>query len=105
MNDNGTGPAEKKRPPRRSLKPRRQDRQTRPDDDFNWNRVLKVVLSWSAIILVVFLVMSIFKNSDTSEIEITYTEYLELLHSDLILEATIKKSDLIRTGRPPKLPT
>jgi cell division protease FtsH len=95
MNEDGTGPGERKRTSRRSFKPRRQERPTRPDDDFNWNRVLKVVLSWSAIILVVFLVMNVFNGPDSAEIEITYTEYLDLLHADLIREATIRKSDLM----------
>ncbi len=66
----------------------------RQDDDFNWNKVLKVILSWSAIIVLVFLVMTLFKGSDTGEIEITYTEYRDLLERNLIQEAVIKKSEL-----------
>jgi len=73
---------------------KRQDQQ-RPDDDFNWNRVLKVVLSWSAVILVVFLVMSLFKESDSTEMEVTYTEYQALMESGSIEEATVRKSDLM----------
>ncbi len=96
-NENGSRqsePPEKKRTVRRSIR-RKSDRQYRPDDDFNWNRVLKVVLSWSAIILLVFVVMSLFKESDSAELEVTYTEYLDLLHTDAIAEATIRKSDLM----------
>jgi cell division protease FtsH len=73
---------------------KRQNPQMRPDDDFNWNRVLKVVLSWSAIILMVFLVMTLFKGTEGNEVEITYTEYRAFLESNEIAEATIKKSDL-----------
>lgn len=75
-------------------KGRRPNQQNRPDDDFNWNKVLKVVLSWSAIILLVFLVMTIFKGTDATEVEITYSEYLEYLNNNEIAQATIKKSDL-----------
>jgi cell division protease FtsH len=78
----------------RGLRSRKQER-PRPEDDFNWNRVLKVVLSWSAIILLVFLVMSLLKGGDTTEVELTYTEYLNLLRGDAIAEATVRKSDLM----------
>ena len=67
---------------------------SRPDDDFNWNKVLKVVLSWSAIILVVFLVMTLFKSSEPTEVEVSYSEYQDLLHANHIKRATVKKSEL-----------
>jgi cell division protease FtsH len=66
----------------------------RPDDDFNWNKVLKVILSWSAIILLVFLVMTLFKGAEGGEAELTYTEYQKLLETNQIESATIKKSEL-----------
>jgi cell division protease FtsH len=86
--------SEKKRTPRLN-RPKRPGQQFRQDDDFNWNKVLKVVLSWSAIILLVFLVMTLFKGTDGNEVEITYTEYQNFLTNNLIAEATIKKSDLM----------
>jgi cell division protease FtsH len=73
---------------------KRGGQQYRPDDDFNWNRVLKVVLSWSAIILLVYLVMIMFKGTEGPEQEVKYTDYLEFLHADQIDEAIIKKSEL-----------
>jgi cell division protease FtsH len=72
---------------RRQLPPRQ-------DDDFNWNKVLKVILSWSAIIVLVFLVMTLFKNTEGGEVEVSYTEYRTLLEQDLIQEAVVKKSEL-----------
>jgi cell division protease FtsH len=66
----------------------------RQDDDFNWNKVLKVILSWSAIILLVFLVMTFFKGAEGGEVELTYTEYQRLLTANLIQSATVKKSEL-----------
>jgi cell division protease FtsH len=66
----------------------------RPDDDFNWNKVLKVVLSWSAIILVVFLLMTLFKSSEPTDVAITDTEYQYFLQQNLIKRATIRKSEL-----------
>jgi cell division protease FtsH len=73
---------------------KRPGQQMRPDDDFNWNKVLKVVLSWSAIILLVFLVMTLFKGTEGTEQEVTYTEYQVFLQANEIAEATIKKSEL-----------
>ena len=68
--------------------------QFRGDDDFNWGKVLKVVLSWSAIILGVFFVMLLFRTQEGTEYPIGYTEYLQFLNDGLIKEADIKKSDL-----------
>ena len=78
------------RPPAKGKRPGQQFRQ---DDDFNWNKVLKVVLSWSAIILLVFLVMTLFRGTEGTEIPVSYTEYQRLLQDNKIAEATIKKSE------------
>ena len=56
------------RPPTKGKRPGQQFRQ---DDDFNWNKVLKVVLSWSAIILLVFLVMTLFKGTEGTEVRVS----------------------------------
>ncbi|MEO8167849.1 MAG: ATP-dependent zinc metalloprotease FtsH [bacterium] len=88
-----TGPGEKRRSfPRPGKK--RTGQQFRPDDDFNWNKVLKVVLSWSAIILLVFLVMTLFKGTEPTEVEVTYTEYHNFLEKGEVASAKIKKSEL-----------
>jgi cell division protease FtsH len=87
-------------PPRKSDGPRKNfQRNRRPapgrqDDDFNWNKVLKVVLSWSAIIILVFLVMTLFKGSEQGEMEVSYTEYRQLLEGNEIQSAIIRKSEL-----------
>jgi len=85
---------DKKRTFQRPGRPRRPGQQMRPDDEFNWNKVLKVVLSWSAIILLVFLVMTLFKGAEGNEVEVTYTEYQQFLKNNEIAEATVKKSEL-----------
>ncbi|HEX9006103.1 MAG TPA: ATP-dependent metallopeptidase FtsH/Yme1/Tma family protein, partial [Bacteroidota bacterium] len=89
----GGDPARKRQTPRSPMRPKRQGPQFRQDDDFNWNKVLKVVLSWSAIILLVFLIMTLFKTSEGTEVELTYTEYQSLLEGGKIEHATIKKSE------------
>ncbi len=66
----------------------------RNDDEFNWTKVFRVVLSWSAIIMAVFLVMTIFKGAETTEYDVTFTQYQDFLKSKQIAKATIKKSNL-----------
>jgi cell division protease FtsH len=84
---------DRKRAPQRPGRGRKPNQQYRPDDDFNWNKVLKVVISWSAIILMVFLVMTLFKGAEGTEMELTYTEYERLLNDNQIERGTIKKSE------------
>lgn len=66
----------------------------RNDEDFNWGRAFRVVLSWSAIIMAVFLVMTIFKGAEATEYEVSFTQYQDFLKNKLISKATVKKSNL-----------
>jgi cell division protease FtsH len=92
---NGRRPGENdQRKGMNSPRKQRPGQQYRSDDDFNWNKVLKVVISWSAIILLVFIVMTLFKGSEGAEVEVTYTEYQNFLQKNLITEAVIRKSEL-----------
>src|SRR5438132_10861612 len=77
----------------RSRRPRVPKNQFRGDDDFNWGKILKVVLSWSAIILGVFFVMLLFKTQEGTEYPIGYSDYLTLVKEGAIKEADIRKSD------------
>jgi cell division protease FtsH len=79
--------------PPKGLKGRSPKPMLRGEDDFNWGKVLRVVLSWSAIIMAVFLVMTIFKGQEATEYEVTYTQYQEFLASNKIGRAIIKKSN------------
>jgi cell division protease FtsH len=65
----------------------------RKTDEFNWNRVFKVVLGWSAILLGFFLIMIWSKSGDSSEVEINFDQYQKLLGESKIKEAVIKKSE------------
>src|ERR1044072_5448794 len=96
-NKDDLNPMDEKPPKRKLARPRRNrpsKNQFRNDDDFNWGKVLKVVLSWSAIILGVFIVMTLFRSQEGTEYELDFTQYQSLLKDGLINNATIKKSDL-----------
>ncbi len=66
----------------------------RNDEEFNWGKVFRVVLSWSAIIMAVFVIMTIFKSAEATEYDISFTQYQEFLKNNQIAKATIKKSNL-----------
>lgn len=65
----------------------------RRNEEFNWNRVFKVVLGWSAILFGFFLIMIWSKSGDSGEVEIGFDQYQRLLNEDKIKEAVIKKLD------------
>jgi cell division protease FtsH len=70
------------------------EKKPRKDDDFNWSKVSRVLLSWFAILVGVYIVMTIFKTTGTQECEVDYTIYTSLLTEGRIKEATVKKSDI-----------
>jgi cell division protease FtsH len=75
-------------PPKYSKNPRK-----RKNDEFNWNRVFKVVLGWSAILFGFFLIMIWSRSGDSGEVEISFDQYQKLLNEDKIKEAVIKKGE------------
>ncbi|MFH2003607.1 MAG: ATP-dependent zinc metalloprotease FtsH [Bacteroidota bacterium] len=69
------------------------EKKPRKDDNFNWSKVSRVLLSWFAILVGVYIVMTILKTTGTQEYEVDYTVYTSLLTEGKIKEATIIKSD------------
>ncbi|MBS1518507.1 MAG: ATP-dependent zinc metalloprotease FtsH [Bacteroidetes bacterium] len=63
------------------------------NEEFNWNRVFKIVLGWSAILIGFFLIMIYTKGSDGKYSELKYDQYLRFLNDKKIESAVIKKSD------------
>lgn len=64
------------------------------DEEFNWMKLGKVIISWLGILIGIFLVMAIFKTAGVKEFEITYPQYLKLLNTREISKITIVKSDI-----------
>jgi cell division protease FtsH len=81
---------------KRMLPPRPQRKQPKQlrDDEFNWNKVSRVIVSWLGILLAVFLVMYAFKSNEETEYEVSFTTFQQLLNEGKIGEALIKKSNL-----------
>lgn len=82
MSDDSSNNGSNQKPPKR-----------RRNEEFNWNRVFKVVLGWSAILFGFFLIMIWSKSGDGGEVEIGFDQYQKLLAEDKIKEAVIKKLD------------
>jgi cell division protease FtsH len=89
---NGTQKRRQFLPPK-GMKGRNQKPMLRGEDDFNWGKVLRVVLTWSAIIMAVFVVMTLFKGQEATEYDVTYTQYQEFLSANKIGRAVVKKSN------------
>ncbi len=92
LRDPGNG-----RSPRRRTTPRiPRNRQSSPqnDDEFNWGKVFRAILSWSAIILAVFVIMTLLRTNENPEVDVTYSGYQQLVQGGQIQSAVIKKSEL-----------
>ncbi|MFH0990523.1 MAG: ATP-dependent zinc metalloprotease FtsH [bacterium] len=63
------------------------------DDDFNWNKVGRMVIGWIAILATVWLAIQMFKPTEETEYEISFSLYQKLLNDRKFNEAVIKKSD------------
>jgi cell division protease FtsH len=73
--------------------PNQKPPKRRRNEEFNWNRVFKVVLGWSAILFGFFLIMIWSRSGDGGEVEIGFDQYQRLLNEDKIKEAVVKKLD------------
>ena len=64
------------------------------NDDFNWGKVARVILSWLIIISAVFALMVWFRGNQKLEYEITFDQYQQFLKAGKIKEAIVKKTDV-----------
>jgi cell division protease FtsH len=62
-------------------------------DEFNWNRVFKIVLGWSAILIGFFLIMIYTKGAEGKYSELKYDQFLRFVSEKKIESAIIKKAD------------
>jgi cell division protease FtsH len=67
----------------------------KPDDNFDWSKILRMVFGWGAVIVAAVIVMQVFRAGQESYVEISFAEYKRILtETDKITEATITKSDI-----------
>jgi cell division protease FtsH len=67
----------------------------RPDDNFDWSKVIRMVFGWGAVIVAAVIVMQVFRSGTESYTEIPFKEYENLLNQpENITSVKITKSDL-----------
>lgn len=67
----------------------------RPDDNFDWSKVIRMVFGWGAVIVAAVIVMQVFRTNAETYTEIPYGEYEVLLQDpENISSASITKADI-----------
>ncbi|HED07935.1 MAG TPA: ATP-dependent metallopeptidase FtsH/Yme1/Tma family protein [Ignavibacteria bacterium] len=66
----------------------------KPDDNFDWTKIIKMVFGWGAVVIAAVIFMQLFKAGTANYVEISYSQYENLLNTDKITKATIIKSDI-----------
>lgn len=67
----------------------------KPDDNFDWTKIIRMVFGWGAVIVAAVIVMQLVRTDQVNYIEIPFDSYERLLEQpDKINEAKITKSDV-----------
>ncbi len=66
----------------------------KPDDNFDWSKIIRMVFGWGAVIVAAVIVMQLLKTGTANYVEIHYPQYLQLLDGEKILRASITKVDI-----------
>jgi cell division protease FtsH len=86
--NNGTG--KKKTPP----PPSNGGGSNKPEDNFDWSKIIKLVFGWGAVVVAAVIVMQLMKTGTANYVDIQYNQYEQLLNDDKIATAKITKSDI-----------
>ena len=70
------------------------DGSPKPDNDFDWSKIIKTVFSWGAVIIAAVIVMQFMRAGSSSVVEVTFDVYENMLKSDKIVEAKVFKTDV-----------
>ena len=66
----------------------------KPDDNFDWSKIIRMVFGWGAVIVAAVILMQVFRSGTENYVEIPFAEYERLINeSDKITKAQITKSD------------
>ncbi len=64
----------------------------KPDDNFDWSKIIRMVFGWGAVIIAAIIIMQLFKTNSTNYVDITYPQYEKFLNDNEILNAKIVKT-------------
>ncbi len=67
----------------------------KPEDNFDWSKILRMVFGWGAVVVAAVILMQVFRSGYENFVEIPFAEYEKLLNEPgKITSAQITKSDL-----------
>ncbi len=66
----------------------------KPDDNFDWSKVIRMVFGWGAVVVAAVIVMQLFRTGSANYVEIPYNQYERLINEDKIAKAVITKADV-----------
>lgn len=75
-------------------KPSKEPDSNKPNDNFDWSKIIRLVFGWGAVVVAAVIVMQVFRTGTPNYIDIPYNEYELLINTGKIKEATITKSDI-----------
>ena len=84
-NNNGNKP---------NSKPPKGGGPNKPDDNFDWSKIIRMIFGWGAVIVAAVIVMQLFKTGSTNYTDVPYQEYEKLISDNNILKANITKQDV-----------
>ncbi len=75
-------------------KPPKGNGPNKPDDNFDWSKVIRLVFGWGAVIVAAVIVMQVFKTGTQNYVSISYNQYEKLIDEGKIQSAEITKQDV-----------
>ena len=75
-------------------KPPKGNGPNKPDDNFDWSKVIRLVFGWGAVIVAAVIVMQVFKTGTENYVSISYNQYENLINEGKIKSAVITKQDV-----------
>jgi cell division protease FtsH len=75
-------------------KPPKGNGPNKPDDNFDWSKVIRLVFGWGAVIVAAVIVMQVFKTGTQNYVTISYNQYEKLIDDGKIQSAEITKQDV-----------
>lgn len=65
----------------------------RPDDNFDWSKIIRLVFGWGAVIVAAVIVVQLFKNGTANYVEVPYSNYEKFVNEGKVIRAVVSKSD------------